>query len=130
MSRTTIICIGCPKGCRMKVESERGEIKKISGFSCPVGKEHARKEFENPTRILPTTVRIKGGELPLVPVKTAAPIPKKLLLPAMREIARIEVEAPVYTGQVIRKNFLETGVDLVATRDVKREASDRTRITA
>jgi CxxC motif-containing protein len=120
MSRTTIICIGCPKGCRINVESENGKITDISGYSCPIGQEYARKEFENPTRILPTTVMVKKGEIPLAPVKTAAPIPKKLLLKAMKEIAHIEVEAPIYTGQIIKKDLLGTGVDLIATRSIQK----------
>ncbi|MCK4257590.1 MAG: DUF1667 domain-containing protein [Halanaerobiales bacterium] len=118
MARNNMVCIRCPKGCRMVIESENGEIKSVSGFSCPKGEEYAQKEFTNPTRILPTSVRIKNGELSLVPVKTAAPIPKELLLPAMKEIAKIEVEAPVHIGQVIKENIMGTGVDLVATRNI------------
>lgn len=120
MSRTKIICISCPKGCRVSVFSKNGKITNISGFSCQKGKKYAYNEFLNPTRILPTTVVVKGGELPLVPVKTAEPIPKKLLFSAMKEIAGIEVEAPVYLGEVIKENIMGTGVDLIATRNIKK----------
>lgn len=118
MSRTNIICINCPKGCRMTVETENNHIKNISGYSCPIGEKYARDEFKNPTRILPTTVRVKNGVLPLVSVKTERPIAKGLLLDAMQEIAKIEVEAPVYLGQVIKENLLDTGVNLIATRTI------------
>lgn len=118
MSRKSIICIGCPKGCRMDLDYDDDKINKITGFSCPTGEEYARKEFTNPTRILPTTVKVIAGELPLVSVKTVAGIPKSLLFPAMKEIASIKVKAPVKIGQVIKPNLLNTGVDLVATRKV------------
>ncbi len=118
MSRSNIICINCPKGCRMTVETEDDEIKNVSGFSCPIGEKYAREEYENPSRILPTTVRVKNGLLPLVSVKTEKPISKRLLLDAMEEIAQIEIEAPVQIGQIIKRNVLNTGVNLVATRTV------------
>lgn len=122
MVRNNIVCIVCPKGCRMQVESNHGEIKNISGFSCPKGKEYAEKEFTHPTRVLPTSVRVKHGELPLVPVKTNGAIPKESLLPAMREVAKVQIEAPVCIGQVIVENIMGTGIDIVATRDILRKA--------
>jgi len=69
---------------------------------------------------LPTTVRVIGGELPLVSVKTEKAIPKRLLLKAMAEIAEIEVKAPVKIGRVIKDDLMGTGVSLVATRNIKR----------
>ncbi len=118
MSRTNIICIGCPKGCRMEINTEDNEIKQISGYSCAIGKKYAREEFFNPTRILPTTVKVVNGELPLVPVKTSKPIPKEVIFKAMQEIATIEVEAPIEIGQVIRRNFMGLEANLVATRNI------------
>lgn len=103
----------------MTVEAEDGRITNISDFSCPIGEKYAREEFKNPTRILPTTVRVKNGVLPLVSVKTSKPIPKNILLEAMNKIAQIEVEAPVIIGQIIQEDFLATEVNLVATRSVK-----------
>ena len=126
INKHKIICIGCPKGCRITLESSNGKIKTISDYSCPIGVQHARKEFADPTRILPTTVRVINGELPLVPVKTAAPIAKDLLLPSMVEIARTEVRAPVKIGQLIKKDLMKSGVDLIATATVE-EKNNTTR---
>lgn len=115
-----IICVSCPKGCRIKVESKDDEIIDISGFGCKEGKRYAREEFKNPTRILPTTVKVKGGEFPLVSVKTKKGIPKVKLLKAMEVIAEIEVKAPVEIGDIILDDILDTGVELVATRNIKK----------
>lgn len=119
LSRTNIICISCPKGCKVTVESDNGKIKDISGYDCQKGKVYAKEEVKNPRRILPTTVRVKNATLPLLPVKTSAAIPKELILEAMQEIAQIEVEAPVNIGDVIIKDFMNTGVDLIATRMIE-----------
>ena len=118
MTENNIICVACPVGCRIKIESAAGEIKDINGYQCEQGRNYAVEEFKNPTRILPTTVRVKNGDLPLVSVKTASPIPKGDLLVAMEELARVEVEAPVTCGQVVLENVVDSGVDVVATNNV------------
>lgn len=118
MEKSEIICTNCPKGCRVKIEVEADEIINISGYECPAGKKYAIDEYKNPTRILPTTIRVKNGEFPLVPVKTAEPIPKSFVLKAMKVIAAKEVIAPVDLGDVIVENILETGVDVVATQNI------------
>jgi len=104
----------------MTVQSKDGKITSVTGNTCPKGIKYAEEEFVNPLRILPTTVKVIGGELPLVSVKTEKAISKRLLLKAMVEIAEIEVNAPVKIGQVIKSDLLGTGVSLVATRNIKR----------
>lgn len=120
MEQNKIICISCPIGCRMTVQSKDGKITSIIGNACPKGIKYAEEEFINPLRILTTTVKVIGGEFPLVSAKTEKAIPKRLLLKAMAEIAEIEVNAPVEIGQVIKDNLIGTGVSLVATRNIKR----------
>lgn len=70
-------------------------------------------------RVLPTSVRVVGGDRPLVSVKTDRPIPRKLLLEAMDEIRRIATRAPVKIGDVVLADLLGTGANLVATREVR-----------
>jgi len=124
MEGKEIICVSCPKGCRITVQNRGEEIISITGNDCPKGIKYAEGEFINPLRILPTTVKVIGGELPLVSVKTEKAIPKRLLLKAMVEIAEIEVNAPVKIGQVIKDDLLGTGVSLVGTRNIKRADSN------
>ncbi|OCL26868.1 molybdopterin oxidoreductase [Orenia metallireducens] len=119
--KVRITCVSCPMGCDLEVEVLDKEIKKIEGNRCPRGIEYAKAEYFNPTRILPTTAKVKGGVLPLVPVKTAKPIPKGLLEKAMVEIAQVELEAPIKLGDIVIKNILDTGIDVVATRDLAKK---------
>lgn len=122
MDEKTIVCLSCPKGCRVRVKADGEDIKDISGNECPQGIEYAKNEYLNPTRILPTTVRVKNGQIALVPVKTAAPIPKEKLGEAMQKLAEVEVVAPVELGQVIVENIVDTGVNVVATRSIKEKS--------
>ncbi|WP_158855119.1 DUF1667 domain-containing protein [Halorhabdus sp. CUG00001] len=113
-----ITCIACPVGCDVSIGVEDGEIQSIDGNTCPRGADYAKEEYRNPTRILPTTARVSGGVLPRVPVKSAEPMPKPKLEDAMVEIAAVEVDAPIQLGDVIVANVCDTGVDIVATRDL------------
>ena len=124
MEEKEIICVSCPMGCRITVQAKEGEIISITGNDCSKGIKYAKEEFINPLRILPTTVKVIGGEFPLVSVKTEKAIPKRLLLKAMAEIAEIEVEAPIKIGQVIKDDLIGIGVSLVATRNIKRANSN------
>ena len=120
MAKTSIICIRCPKGCHITVtHDDDRNIQSIEGFSCPRGEEYAQAEFTNPVRVFTSTVRVKGGDMDLLPVKTDGSIPKPMMMDAARESCRIQVEAPVKIGQVIQSNFCGTGVDLVAARNIK-----------
>lgn len=120
-NKVELVCVNCPKGCRIQVTSENGEIVDIDGYECPLGKDYAVEEFKNPTRILPTTVRVKNGRLPLVSVKSREPISKSKIGQAMNELAEINIEAPVCSGEVVKTNIADTGVDMVATKTVARK---------
>jgi len=113
-------CIECPVGCQLEVDEEGGHLVKLTGNKCEKGEVYARQEIENPTRLLTTTVLAEGLEPKLVPVRTSQPIPKARLLEAMALINRVHLTHPVNVGDVIIKDLLSLGVDLVATRKIAR----------
>ena len=120
MAEFKIICIGCPKGCSINLEhDDNNNILSISGYGCKNGEEYAKNEFTAPVRIFTSTVKVTGGDLPLVPVKTKDAVPKAMLMECARESCRVEVKAPVKIGDVIKSNFCGTGIDLVAARNIK-----------
>ena len=112
-----IICITCPQGCIIKVsgDPEKGEIASCEGFKCPRGKKYAENEFVHPVRILTSSVKTSGASVPLLPVRTSAPIAKELLLSAMEEVKKLTVSGKYVPGDVIVENFMGTGVNLVAS---------------
>ncbi|MHA1884979.1 MAG: DUF1667 domain-containing protein, partial [Promethearchaeota archaeon] len=92
--RKDIRCIVCPTGCLVHVENINGELI-IEGHSCKRGEDYARDEFIAPKRILTTTMRVENGFLPLVPVRTDKPIPKEKLQETLKEIAKMNIKAPI-----------------------------------
>ena len=118
MKTVNLICIGCPLGCPLTVEMEGDEVKAVSGNTCPRGDAYARKELTNPTRIVTSTVRVAGGTLAMVSVKTASDIPKGKIFDCVKALKDVEVKAPVKIGDVIVENVAGTGVNIIATKNV------------
>lgn len=110
-----LICISCPKGCHLKVDETSLTV---SGNSCPKGAEYGVNEVTNPVRIVTSTVKVDDGDTLVVPVKTQSAIPKGLITKCMEEINKVTIKAPVKIGDVVIENVLETGVDVVATKNV------------
>jgi CxxC motif-containing protein len=115
-----MICIGCPMGCYLAVNYVGKTVLSVSGNLCKVGLEYAEKEISNPERTLTTTVKVKNGHLPLVSVRTNKPIPKNRIFDAMDLLAKIEVEAPIKIGEPIVQNIFDTGVNVVATKNIEK----------
>ena len=111
----TLTCIVCPKGCTLTVDAA---CENVTGNGCSRGRDYGLNEVKNPTRVLTTTVAIENAVHPRLPVKTSAPIPKGKLLEAMAFIATVRVTSPVRLGDVIVPDFLNTGADLVACRNM------------
>ncbi len=114
-----LTCIGCPLGCSLTAEMEDKEVISVTGNNCGVGDKYARKELTNPTRIVTSTVKVAGGVLPAVSVKTAGDIPKGKMFDCVRELKTVEVTAPVTIGQVIVKDICGTGVSVIATKNIR-----------
>ena len=110
-----LTCIGCPLGCSIKVVKEGSEILSITGNTCKRGYEYAQSEVLAPVRTVTSTVSVNGGGTPVVPVKTAQPVPKEKIGECMEIIYGLCVDSPVKTGDVIYANIAGTGVDLVAS---------------
>lgn len=111
-------CIMCPMGCTLNVEVEDGAVLSVTGNQCPRGAKYAKDEITAPMRMLTATVRVAGGILPLLPVVSAAPLPKGRILDCARALRDVRVTAPVRAGDVVAANLLGLGVDVVASRDM------------
>lgn len=118
MEKRELICIGCPLGCMVTVEMEQGEVKNIAGYTCKRGEEYARKEVTNPTRIVTSTVRVAGGHLDMVSVKTEADIPKGKIFECVAALKDVCMKAPVHIGDVVVENVAGTGVNMIATKEI------------
>lgn len=118
METRELICIGCPMGCPLTVQMENGEVLSVTGNTCKRGDDYARKEVTNPTRIVTSSVKIEGGALEAVSVKTKQDIPKGKIFDCVKALKDVTVKAPVHIGDVIVSNIADTGVDIIATKNV------------
>ena len=117
MEKRSLICISCPMGCPLTVELSGDEIVSVTGQTCKRGEVYARKEVTNPTRIVTSTVKVEGGAVDMVSVKTRDDIPKGMIFDCVRALKDVTVKSPVHIGDVIVRNVAGTGVDIVATKD-------------
>lgn len=111
-----MICISCPLGCHLKVDIENGY--KVTGNTCPKGEIYGKEELIAPKRIVTSTVRVIGGIHHMASVKTDIPIPKEMIFKCMNEIKKIKIFSPMSCGDIIIKNILNTGANIVLTRDI------------
>ena len=118
MEKVNLVCIGCPLGCPLTVEMDGKEVVSVSGHTCKNGEKYARKELTNPTRIVTSTVRVVGGTLGMVSVKTSSDIPKGKIFECVRALKDVELVAPVKIGDVVVENVAGTGVNIIATKNV------------
>ena len=112
------ICVTCPVGCEVDVEVQDGSILSLTGNKCDKVKEFVLQELKEPMRVLTTTVRIEGAKWAMLPVRTDKPIPKRLFLQAIEELASIDLQAPVHISEVIIRDIAGSGANIVATRTV------------
>lgn len=117
-----LTCIECPKSCALTVDIEDCRVVKVEGGKCPKSEECAILEMENPQRILTSALACRGLALKMVPVRTDKPIPKARVLEAASEIRKIKLERSVKIGEIIARNFLGLGVNLIATRESSKTA--------
>jgi len=112
-----LTCIVCPVGCVMKVVQDGDNIE-VTGNACKRGYTYAADEMTAPKRMVTSSVSVKGGDMPLVSIKTSQPIPKEKIDATLIEIKKTIVKAPIKIGEAIIKNVAGTEADIVATRKV------------
>ncbi|GFP78285.1 MULTISPECIES: DUF1667 domain-containing protein [Clostridium] len=72
--------------------------------------------------IFTSVVRVKGSsKYNLVSVKSSEPIDKSLWLELSKVLSRIYVGAPMYMGDIICKNILNTGIDIISTANITKD---------
>jgi len=89
--------------------------KDVSGYRCKRGLVYAVNECTNPVRTLTTTIKAGEGRRQLVPVKSSKPIPKNKLFECVAVINSSYAQVPVKVGDIIIRNILDTGADIVST---------------
>lgn len=115
-----MVCITCPNGCLLQVEEKDGQIV-VSGNKCRRGEAFAMAELTHPMRTICTTVRTAWDAVPVIPVRVTKEIPKARIFDVMRALDPIVVSEPLGRGDVLIKNVLGLGADIIVTSNVLRE---------
>ena len=111
-----LVCIVCPKGCRLHVDDENDYS--VTGNSCPRGAVYGHNEIKNPTRVLTSTVRLEGGIYRRCPVKTDKAVPKGLLIDIMHALNDVSLKSPVQSGQIVLENVCGTDANVIVTKSL------------
>ena len=119
MEKRNYTCIVCPKSCKGELTVKNDGTFETTGFDCNNGKKYAVNEYTDPKRMLPTPVKIENGIFNLLPVVSSEEVSKKRLRDCIHTLYSITVKAPVRAGDVVVSNILDTGVDIIAARDIK-----------
>ena len=113
-----LICIGCPIGCRLTAEIEDGAVTHVTGNTCRRGEDYAKKECVAPMRTVTGTVALRGGRLPVLPVRTNGEVPKEKVLAVADALRRATAQAPIHAGDVVLRDVCGTGVDVIAVKSL------------
>ena len=113
-----IICVGCPMGCLVTLTISNGEVVATDGNKCKQGAKYVLEEYRNPVRVLTTTLLTQGSSQPLLPVRTAKPIPKTKVMSGAVTLAKLRVKPPIKIGEVVIAKPAGIEVDVVATADL------------
>lgn len=111
------VCINCPMGCRLTAQIENGAVSTVDGNSCRRGIEYAKQEAVLPMRTLTALMKPAGTATP-IPVRTTAAIPKSLLIKCADEIKKYRPQLPIHCGDILVRNIMDTGADIIATADI------------
>jgi CxxC motif-containing protein len=75
--------------------------------------------------VFTSLVRVKGDKNNnVVSVKSSKEIDRTLFLEFSKVLGRIYVSTPIKIGDIICKNILNTGVDIISTKSIKKDNVD------
>jgi CxxC motif-containing protein len=115
MMEKRVTCVVCPVGCEIIITGSEREVAEVTGFQCKKGKSYAQNEHLNPKRIFTSTVKVRNYDYTVLPVRSDAPVPKKILFECMEIIRHITVTSPVKQGQIIIRDIMGSGVNIIAS---------------
>lgn len=72
--------------------------------------------------IFTSLVRAKRNDIcNVIPVKSSEAVDKALWIEFSKVLSRMYVSIPIKVGSIVCKNILNTGIDIICTRDINKE---------
>ena len=115
-----LVCIGCPRGCQLKIEKNNRDEWVVSGNTCKRGEAFAISEMTAPKRTICSVVKTAFPETPVLPVRVSADIPKERIFDVMAQLRTVTVTERIGRGDVVIPNVLGLGIDIIATSNILR----------
>ena len=103
-------------GCALNIEEHDGKVV-VSGNTCKRGELYGVQEFTHPKRAITTLVKTADGSV--VSVKTSALVPKERIFEVVGKIHELDVRPDAKIGDVLAKDLLGLGVDVIVTGTAK-----------
>lgn len=116
-----LTCIVCPRGCLIQLVKE-GESYVCSGNQCKRGEVYAIQEVTEPRRMITTTVKIEGSKLTRCPVVSRSAIKKEDIFKMIDVLEKVVIQAPINVNDVVVSNIIGSGIDIIASRSIKKDA--------
>lgn len=119
MNSIDLVCLACECSCNLTISIDNSKIISITGNKCKNGISYANKECIIPSRVITTIITVTNGSSRTVPVKSEVDVPKSLIFNILKELKDLTVDAPINTGDIIKENICNTGVNIIATKSVE-----------
>ncbi len=113
-------CPRCSNGCMITYLEEAERIITIKGAACPKGEKFIYETVAPPDSLVEADVYVKNGVVSIARVRSAEPVPGPMVEAFEKALKKAEVEAPLEFGKVIIKNFMDSGIDIIARVNVKK----------
>ena len=111
------ICIICPRGCMLKYEYKDEEIQ-ITENQCGRGPIYLKQELIQPKRMLTTTIKIKNGNLNVLPVHAQEYVNKEDVQNIITKLKKIELVAPIKCNDIIVEQVDGIKVKILASKNI------------
>ena len=115
--KKSIICINCPRGCRLDISGEKDNWV-VTGNQCPRGVQYGVQEATDPRRLLTAAVPAIPGK-PCAAVRSSAPLPVAMIPELLNTLYKMQLSEPAKRGDVLLANWKSTGVDIIFSADFK-----------
>lgn len=89
----------------------------VTGNGCRRGRDYAEQEARAPKRVVTSLMPTECGGV--LPCKTDGAVDKARIFDVLREIKKVKATAPKKIGDILIASILDTGVNVVATADLK-----------
>lgn len=99
-------------GCSLTIEEIDGQVV-VKGNTCKRGEIYGKEEYTHPKRSVTTLVQLEGGEV--ASVKTTTTVPKERIFDVVHFIGTLVAPKDCKIGDVIAKDVLGLGADVVIT---------------